>query len=147
MKHRLFFALMPPPAVWSAIGVHAHAYAERRVANERLHMTLAVTEQRQAFSHLERSRLCALGAEIAVQPIPVSLERISSLGRVLMLAPACVAPALRELQDRVKTGMARRGLLMEKKTFHPHVTLTIAMKDSPSPARSRRSPGRPANSC
>ena len=124
MPHRLFFAILPPPRLWPAIGAHGHVCGERRVANGRLHITLAITPDRPAFSEAETRCLRDFAQALAAPPVAIALAKISAWGDALVLRPARTIPLLRDLQKMLAGGMARRGLMREDWTFNPHLTLT-----------------------
>lgn len=135
MDHRLFFALLPPESAWPAIGGHANAAGESRVPGNRLHMTLAITPVFKQFPQETARQLIELGSGVVTSPVDVSLEKISAWGDALVLQPGRPIPALADLQDRLETGMARRGLLMDGWSFSPHMTLSYRFHGRPFSAR------------
>jgi 2'-5' RNA ligase len=124
-RNRFFFALVPPPLPRNLIGVQRDqlGLAETMVENERLHITLGITEDfaRQPYEAMQR--LIEIGAQISSAPVPVKLDRVSGSNETIALRPSRKIDALGELGRKLQDGLAWAGLLRGAWDFHPHVTL------------------------
>jgi 2'-5' RNA ligase len=124
-KSRFFYALVPPPLPRNLIGVQRDqlGLAETMVENERLHITLGITEDfpRQPYEAMQR--LIEIGARISAAPVPVRLDRVSGSNETIALRPSRKIDALAELGHKLQRGLSGTGLLRGAWDFHPHVTL------------------------
>ncbi|MDG2533421.1 2'-5' RNA ligase family protein [Sphingomonas sp. HITSZ_GF] len=123
--NRLFFALRPSPLARNLIGVQRDqlGLAESVVENDRLHITLAITEDFARQPYAEAKALIAIGEQVSAAPVPVRLDRVSGSNETIALRPSRKIDALAELGAKLQQGLARAGLLRGTWDFHPHVTL------------------------
>jgi len=123
--HRLFYALRPAPLARNLIDVQRDrlGLADALVGNDRLHMTLGITEDFDHRPYAEAKQLIAIGAQVAAAPVPVMLDRVSAGGDSIALRPARKIDALAELGRQLQRGLAAATLLRRGWEFHPHVTL------------------------
>src|SRR5262245_12162980 len=122
--HRLFFALLPSMLVLPSIGHHRDRLSElaSKIANRRLHLTLAITDDFDRYSAALARQLCALADEIMAEPVAVALSRLTGSPESIALAVGRKSPALQGLQSALQERMVRAGLLRERWRFNPHVT-------------------------
>lgn len=123
--HRLFFALQPPRREAAAIGRMGERLRDirARVADERLHATLAVTDDFADFPEALARRMVEIGDMVSATPLAVALDRLSASTRSVALRPGRVLPGLRELADQLQLPMERARMRRTGWTFSPHVTL------------------------
>lgn len=124
-KNRFFYALLPPPLQRNLIGIQRDqcGLAETIVENERLHITLAITEDFARQPYAEMKRLIEIGAQISAPPVPVKLDRVSGSNETIALRPSRRIDTLAELGHQLQRALSRAGLLRAKWDFNPHVTL------------------------
>lgn len=123
--HRFFFAHVPPARPCALIGVHRDAIegAHGHVTNDRIHVTLAITDDYEQYpAQLERE-LLAIGEEVAADPFGMSLDRLSGSARSVALRPSRRIGGLTDLHRQLDRGMSRRRLRRRDWTFSPHATL------------------------
>ncbi len=125
-RARVFFALWPSPTVQRALHDRAVALkpaCEGRVMRaETLHLTLAFVGE------VPRTRLTALlevGAEIRSGAFGLQLDLSGYWphNRIVWLGTQQCPPALQALAGRLGDALALQGFTLEKRRFHPHVTL------------------------
>lgn len=123
--HRFFYALRPSPLARNLIGVQRDqlGLAETVVENDRLHITLGLTEDFPRPPYDAMARLIEIGAQTSAAPVPVSLDRVSAGNDTIALRPSRRIDALAELGRTLQHGLARAGLLRAGWAFHPHVTM------------------------
>jgi len=124
-RNRFFYALRPSPLARNLIGVQRDqlGLAESLVENDRLHITLGITEDFARQPYAEMKRLIEIGEQISAAPVPVRLDRISGGNETIALRPSRRIDALAELGHKLQQGLAHAGLLRDAWDFHPHVTL------------------------
>lgn len=123
--HRLFFALQPPIAEARRMGLIRDALGGTRtpVANERLHVTLGITNDYATLPHDLVHRARQIGDSIAGDPFALCLDRLSAGARSVALRPSRRPPALTALQKRIDDLMLYWGMRRGDWSFSPHVTL------------------------
>lgn len=123
--HRFFFGLQPPRRERALIGVHRDAIegAHGHVGNERIHLTLSITNDFECYPVQLESQLIAIGAEVATMPFEVSLDRLSGSARSVALRPSRRIGGLSDLHRQLDHGMTRRHLRRRDWSFSPHTTL------------------------
>ena len=126
LAHRYFFAAVPDPVSAARI----HAWAERKLgpegmlAAERLHVTLAITDDFGSPQPRLVEKLMQVGEQAKAAPFELLLDRLSIGGRSIALRPGHTQPPLRELQGQIAQAMADAGAAMRHGwRFSPHVTL------------------------
>ncbi len=124
-KNRFFYALRPSPLARNLIGVQRDqlGLAETIVENDRLHITLAITEDYARQPYAEMKRLIEIGETVSAAPVPVRLDRVSGSNETIALKPSRQIAALAELGRKLQQGLSCAGLLRGTWDFHPHVTL------------------------
>lgn len=125
---RVFFALWPDAGVGAALAALSRDCAAqthgRAPPAANLHLTLAfigdVTQQRV-------STLRNIGPHVAaaVPPFTLTLDRIGVFGRqgVTWAGPSSAVTALERLAFALSAALATAGFEIERRAFHPHVTL------------------------
>jgi len=123
--HRLFFALRPVPLARNLIGVQRDqlGLADALVENERLHITLGITEDFDRRPYAEAKQLLAIGEQVAAAPVPVRLDRVSGSNETIALRPSRRIDALAELGRQLQRGLTGAALLRRDWDFRPHITL------------------------
>lgn len=126
VRHRYFFALLPPPVEARRI---AHAVASwfasgTPVRSDRLHITMAIFPDADAVpSELERT-LRTVGGRVTAAAIAVTLDRISGGARSIALRPSRRIAGLEALHHDIDANCRGLGLAPRPGyTFDPHMTL------------------------
>ncbi len=125
-RHRLFFALRPPPDVAVHIGELRDAVRVRgsRVGDERLHVTLFLGEDHPALPPDLAERAIEAASGIVEAPFYVLFDRLVGGGGPTVLVPSEPLPALTAFQRQLAVAMTEGGLVPRPDwTFRPHVTL------------------------
>jgi 2'-5' RNA ligase len=122
VKHRYFVALRPPPnAIRQIASVQSEACGADKVAANRLHMTLFITEDFESEPPALRDQMCAALDKVRAEAFDVGLHKIGHRGGSLVPSRA---PALRRFQKSVADALAGSGVILRKEwAFNPHVTL------------------------
>ncbi len=123
--HRFFYALQPPVRERALIGVYRDAIADAHghVSNERLHLTIGITDDFESYPrHLEREML-AIGDEAAGTPFGISLDRLSGSARSIALRPSRRIGGLSNLHRQLDHSLSRRRIRRRDWSFSPHATL------------------------
>lgn len=123
--HRYFFALQPPEPMVRRAAILRNAFAETGggVRDDRLHVTLGITDD-----HAERparvvDRLLAIGDAIDGEPFMLSLDRLSGNGGTIALRPSRTPPGLTALQHQIDAQMRYWNIRRPGWAFNPHMTL------------------------
>lgn len=126
MNHRFFFCLRPPALVAAAVGRFRESLglAGGAVSDERLHLTLAITDDHPAYPRSLVDRLLEIGDATSAEPVAVTLDRLSSNGSVVALRPSRSLPQLAALRRELGRRFSCSGIQREGWRFNPHVTLT-----------------------
>jgi 2'-5' RNA ligase len=125
---RMFYALWPDGGAGAALATMARDAAAqtqgRAVAAENLHMTLAFLGD-VAAARVAGLHAVGAAAASAVPPFALALDRIGTFrGAGIAWAGASEPPAeLLQLVRRLGDALAADGFAIEKRAFHPHVTL------------------------
>ena len=131
---RVFYAIVPPPAVRTALGALAHAVGARvhgrAVTAENVHLTLAF------IGAWPTSRLAALheaGDAVRGDPFRLTLDTLGAFRRsgIAWLGSSHPPPRLVGLANALGDALRERDVIYEARLFRPHVTL----------ARRARGPG------
>lgn len=134
---RVFFALWPTPTLQRALHDRAVALKPacggRVMRQETLHLTLAFVGE------VPRARLPELveaGGAIRAEPFALQLDQTGhwSHNRIVWLGAQQCPPALQALAGRLGRQLAQCGFALEKRRFHPHVTLLRKANQHPGSA-------------
>ncbi len=125
---RLFFAVVPDADARQALAALAHDVARatggRPPHEANLHLTLAFVGN---VPPRRIAQLEAIGASaVAVaSPFLLTLEAVGLFrdAGVAWVGPKRVPPGLRRMFDALREGLQASGLPVERRAFHPHVTL------------------------
>lgn len=123
---RFFFAVRPDVATARAIDAFvAHELPDcRRLSVAHQHVTLAITEDFDAFPDTLVRHLLLAGGEVEAGPFDLPLTRLSGSRRSIALCPEGKVAPLAALQRAIAGAMARHRVPMrEGWRFHPHQTL------------------------
>lgn len=124
--HRYFFALRPPVTEARRIGlVRDRLLLEggTPVSNDRLHLTLAITNDYAAEPRDVADRMLAIGDTLDGDRFGIALDRASGGAGSIALRPSQRAAALTTLQHRLDAQLRYWGLRRKGWEFNPHVTL------------------------
>ena len=126
LGHRYFFALKPEPVM----ARRTAAFAQERLgpqgllAADRLHVTLALTEDRARADDALVAALRRAGDAVRAAPFDLLLDRLSHGSATVALRPGRTSPPLQALQAGIAGAMAREGIAMRADwRFSPHETL------------------------
>lgn len=132
---RLFFALLPPPAVREALTDVAASVPRpaRRVHPQDLHLTLAFLGAVDPAPALLEAGTAAAAAGA---PCVLQLDHFGCWRRagIAWAAPVRPPEALASLHAGLAAALARRGYPGESRAFRPHVTLARRARRAPPPA-------------
>lgn len=123
--HRLFFAFPIAAGVRDAMAGHRDGLGGTKsiVSDDRLHMTLAITDDYPQLSCPQVDTMLALGSHLAASPVPLRLDQLSGGPGSVALRPSKRIKALTELTGTLSHRMTAAGLLRPRWRCHPHVTL------------------------
>jgi RNA 2',3'-cyclic 3'-phosphodiesterase len=123
--HRLFFAVQPPALERRLIGCVRDRHPEivHEVANDRLHGTIAITDDFPDFPAVLAERMLAIGDAAFAAPHDIILDRLSGSARSLALRPGHVLRGVADLARQLHGPMLRAGILRPGWSFSFHVTL------------------------
>ena len=125
-RHRLFFALFPPPLVARRIAHWAERYGPHAafVRADRLHVTLDILDDHEAFPRDIAERLIEVGASIAADPFMIELDQVSCGGGTIALRPRLKNQGLQRLAGRIAGARADADIAgRQGYRFNPHLTL------------------------
>jgi 2'-5' RNA ligase len=124
-RHRLFFALQPPPAAAAFIR-DGCAWLGRGtwVRPEHLHLTLNILDDWPFLpSHLLEAMVAA-GDRIAFAPFRIVLDQLSGSNRSVVLRPSERITALHRFQQQLADALAQGGVRTRGGVrFSPHLTV------------------------
>jgi len=133
--HRFFFALRPDDIT----ARRTHAFAEAELGSkgllqpERHHVTLALTEDLETIPGVLVDRLLRAGAAVRAAPFAFTLDRLSVGYGVVVLRPARIVRALRDLQAGIAHAMSDEGVGMRPGwSFQPHQTVSYRKAEQPT---------------
>jgi len=123
--HRLFFAVKPSRIEANLTGLFRDATDVPLdvVANDRLHLTLGITNDYAAFPADVAQRLLTIGEHLAGDPFTLTLDRLSGSERSIALRPNKRPPALSAMQKQIDDQLRYWNLMRTNWSFNPHVTL------------------------
>jgi RNA 2',3'-cyclic 3'-phosphodiesterase len=125
-RHRLFFALFPPPLVARRIAHWAERYGPHAafVRADRLHVTLDILDDFEAFPRIIAERLIEVGGSIAADPFMIELDQVSCGGGTIALRPRLKNQSLQRLVSHITAARAEADIAgREGYRFNPHMTL------------------------
>lgn len=129
VKHRLFVALRPSPGVIPLLArLRAQASPTSIVADDRLHLTLFVTDDFESEPAALAAAMARALDRVRAEAFPVSLDRFGRYGDSLQPARSARLRAFQKEVARAMTGAAvapRAGW-----TFSPHMTLGYGASDA-----------------
>ena len=125
---RLFFAIEPSLALRQRLSAHRSLWHWRDGARlgvpAKLHLTLVFMPR---VDSSVVPRLLALGAQVAqvVRPGRLRLDHagVWAPNAIAHLAPSRIPATLRDLHDRLRTGVLGAGIETDRRPWNPHVTL------------------------
>lgn len=131
-RHRLFFALDPPPDVRRRIAdlQRGLAVEGRAVPAQNFHVTLA-------FLGMQPPEVipaaCAVAAGLALPPCDVVFDRLGHFRRagVLWLGASRIPDELRDFQHDLVGALLEAGIGYDRKPWKFHLTLYRKMRKSP----------------
>ena len=124
---RVFFALWPPAAV--AVALHriastvAREAGGRPMARDTLHQTLAFIGEVPESQVAELQKLAAGLADCAAGTLNLDQLGYWRHNHIVWAAPSMPTPSLSMLAERLGLVLERGGFRVEKRPFHPHITL------------------------
>jgi RNA 2',3'-cyclic 3'-phosphodiesterase len=123
---RVFYALVPPPALSAAMGelardVARHAHG-RPVSADNIHLTLAFIG---AWPAAQLASLLAAGAAIDGEAMHITLDMQGEFRRagIAWIGVSSPPPALAALAKSFTAVLIANGIAYDEQRFHPHVTL------------------------
>ncbi len=125
IRHRYFFALQPPEPITRRAAILRDAFAENGgiVRNDRLHVTLGITEDYRERPARIVDRLLAIGGGIEAEPFALSLDRLSGNGGTIALRASRTSSGLTALQQQLDHQLRYWNIRRPGWTFNPHMTL------------------------
>ncbi len=123
---RFFFAVRPPSSLASRIAAFGEVLGGNapRVSAERLHVTVAVSDDFEGYPAEFVEILLRVGGRVASSPFRIALDRLLSGNRAVFLVPTAKCPELKAVYQTIADGMASaRAPLRQGVGFNPHMTL------------------------
>ena len=123
---RFFFAVRPPPSLACRIAAFGEVLGGNapRVSANRLHVTVAVSDDFEGYPAGFVEILLRVGGRVASAPFRIALDRVLSGKRAVFLMPTAKCPDLKALYQAIADGMASaRAPLRKGVGFSPHMTL------------------------
>lgn len=123
---RVFFALVPPPALQRALGDFGRETARRAhgrpVPAENMHVTLAFIG---AWPVAGVSVLLEAGARVYGEAMPIVLDRIGAFRRagIAWIAPSAPPAALGALAASLADALSAASVPLDRQSYRPHLTL------------------------
>jgi RNA 2',3'-cyclic 3'-phosphodiesterase len=123
---RVFYALVPPPALAIALGDLARDVARRAhgrpVPADNIHLTLAFIG---AWPATELPSLLAAAAAVEIEPMRITLDTQGGFRRagIAWIGASSPPPALDALAKSFTPLLVANGVAQVEPRFHPHVTL------------------------
>lgn len=123
--HRYFFALQPPEPVIRRAGSLRDVFAEAGggVRDDRLHVTLGITDDYAERPAAVVDRMLGIGDAVDAEPFALSFDRLSGNGRTIALRPSRTAPGLTALHRQIDAQMRYWNVRRPGWSFNPHMTL------------------------
>jgi len=124
--YRLFFALKPPLMLARQVDRFAEGLAREasRIHVEHQHMTLAITENYEAYPDWVSGRLLQVGATVMANPFDLWLDHLSFANRSVALRPSRAVQPLKALQRDLMRATRDAGVALRGEwSFSPHQTL------------------------
>jgi RNA 2',3'-cyclic 3'-phosphodiesterase len=138
-RHRLFFALSPPPAERRRLV----AAAQRVTAQQRapgdptppahLHLTLAFLGEFEDEDAIARAR--AGGERVRGAPFTLQIDQAGSFGPTWFLGSTAPPAELASLQASLAAELTQAGFTLEARSFHPHITFQRKSEHALPPTR------------
>jgi RNA 2',3'-cyclic 3'-phosphodiesterase len=123
---RVFFALVPAPAVQQALGELARETARRAhgrpVPAENMHVTLAFIG---AWPVARLPLLTDAAADVRGEPLHIVLDRLGAFRRagIAWIGPSEPPDALMRLAAALMRALSAVGVILDEQPCRPHVTL------------------------
>lgn len=124
--HRLLVAVRPPPTLAAQIGRVRDSVLPtgRAVADDRLHITLSITNDHPIFPVDLAARMGETLSSISPPSARVVFDRLIAGRGSMLLAPSEPVRGLMALQGHVGTALLRAGIAPRARwRFSPHITL------------------------
>jgi 2'-5' RNA ligase len=123
--HRYFFCLRPPAGEAKRIGIARDQLEGRgtKVADERLHVTLGISNDYPEHAPHIVERLMAIGSAIDAEPFAIGFDRLSGSGSTVALCPSKAPRGLGILQRQIGRQLVYWDLQRLGWAFSPHITL------------------------
>ena len=126
LRHRLFWAIRPTAPVDTQIGnfVEQLAPGMPRVRNDRLHVTMGITEDYPEEPTDLAATMREISDAIAARPFEMMVDRLAGSSGSVALRPSRRIAGLYALHDQI-IAVTRRARLALRRQWHfnPHVTL------------------------
>jgi 2'-5' RNA ligase len=132
---RVFYAIVPPPALARALAELARTVGERARARivpaENIHLTLAFVG---AWPPNAMSSLEAAAAAVRGEPFRLTLDTLGSFRRAgtAWVGPSHPPPQLVTLATSLGDALQANGVTYDARVFRPHVTLARRLR-APGP--------------
>lgn len=123
--HRLFFAFRVADCAKRRVAGHRDdlGCASSIVSDDRLHMTLAITNDYPQLPLAAVEGMLSIGSSLAASPVPLRLDQLSGGRGSVALRPIRRITTLTELTATLGRRVAAAGLLRSRWRCNPHVTL------------------------
>lgn len=126
LRHRLFWAIRPTAPVDTQIGnfVEQLAPGMPRVRNDRLHVTMGITEDYPEEPTDLAATMREISDDIAARPFEMMVDRLAGSSGSVALRPSRRVTGLHALHDQIMAVTRRARLALRRQWhFNPHVTL------------------------
>lgn len=126
LRHRAFFAILPPPALARRIVSAASWFAGdgRPLRPEHLHVTIAILDDVAAMTPSLVAALRGVGEAVAAAPFEIVFDLAVGSARSVALRPRLKNRAVEALHDRIAAALGAVALAERADhRFAPHMTL------------------------
>lgn len=131
---RLFTAIEIPPQIragLAAVTEQLHPLANLQWSPpEKLHITVAFIGE---WPEARLDELHAALAQVKSGPIAISVRGVSWMNRHVLSAGIEASPALDALASSTANQLAAIGVALEKRDYHPHITIARRKSRGPLP--------------
>ena len=137
LRHRFFFAAMPPDDVAARIAAEMAARLEdaRMIRSDRLHVTIDLSDDHADYPDALVAGLIAAGASVRAAAFDLAFDRIVASPHTVTLRPGAADPALDALHDSIVRAREAQGIAgRDGYAFAPHLTLAYRKSEPSSQA-------------
>lgn len=125
-RHRLFFAVFPPPVTARQIAQSGAWFGSegRAIQWDRLHVTIDILDDHEHFPARDAAAMIAAGGRVSAPPFTLALDQLAESNRSVALRPRLRSFAAERLHAATGAALAEAGLSRRAGyRMSPHMTL------------------------